>query len=103
MNTDKPEAPSPNADDITTAEKDALFNFPCDFPIKIMGQNADTLRPHVEETTARLGVESVSLTERPSAKGNYLAITLTIRATSRGQLDELYRALGESADVKALL
>ncbi|MBA2690388.1 MAG: DUF493 family protein, partial [Burkholderiales bacterium] len=30
---------------------------------------------------------------RASAKGNYLSLTCTIRATSKRQLDELYREL----------
>lgn len=94
-------------DDVTTnttaGDDDTLFEFPCDFPIKIMGQNAASLSQHVDDTIAKLGVEKLDLTERTSAKGNYLALTLTVRATSRAQLDELYQALGESDDVKALL
>lgn len=82
---------------------DALFDFPCDFPIKIMGQNAESLRQHVADTVAELAVEQVSLSERASAKGNYLALTLTVRATSREQLDEIYLALGKSDNVKAIL
>ena len=82
---------------------DELFDFPCDFPIKIMGQNSPTLGEHVETTVAQLGVEQIDLTERQSARGNYLALTLTVRATSRAQLDALYQALGRSDDVKALL
>ena len=40
---------------------------------------------------------------RPSSNGNYLGITVTIRATSREQLDNLYRALSGHPMVKVVL
>ena len=80
-----------------------LFDFPCDFPIKIMGQEENALKAHVEAVTREQDVETVSLTQRESSKGNYLALTLTVRAHSRAQLDALYRALGDSPNVKAML
>jgi putative lipoic acid-binding regulatory protein len=44
-----------------------------------------------------------SMEMRPSAKGNYLALTATVRATSREQLDNLYRALTSHPMVKVVL
>ena len=82
---------------------DELFDFPCDFPIKIMGQEEAVLKAHVASVTREQSVETVSLTQRESRRGNYLALTLTVRAHSRAQLDALYRALGDSPNVKALL
>ena len=40
---------------------------------------------------------------RPSSKGNYLSLTATVRATSRQQLDDLYRALSSHPMVKVVL
>jgi putative lipoic acid-binding regulatory protein len=40
---------------------------------------------------------------RPSSKGNYLSLTVTVRATSREQLDNLYRELSSHAMVKVVL
>jgi putative lipoic acid-binding regulatory protein len=40
---------------------------------------------------------------RPSPKGNYLSLTVTVRATSREQLDNLYRALSSHPMVKVVL
>jgi putative lipoic acid-binding regulatory protein len=40
---------------------------------------------------------------RPSTKGNYLSLTVTVRATSREQLDNLYRALSSHPMVKMVL
>lgn len=82
---------------------DDLFDFPCDFPIKIMGQDADVLKQHIDATARAQNVEIISVSERSSSKGNYVALTLTVRATSRKQLDELYRAVGAHDNVKAML
>jgi putative lipoic acid-binding regulatory protein len=40
---------------------------------------------------------------RPSTKGNYLSLTVTVRATSREQLDNLYRSLSSHYMVKMVL
>ncbi|MFK7886600.1 MAG: YbeD family protein [Gammaproteobacteria bacterium] len=82
---------------------DDLFDFPCDFPIKIMGQDSAALKAHVETTANAQNVAIVSLTERSSSKGNYVALTLTVKATSRAQLDALYQAIGANDNVKAML
>ncbi len=68
-----------------------------------MGQHEQDLKAHVASVTAEQGVETVSLTQRESSKGNYLALTLTVRAHSRAQLDALYIAIGASPNVKAML
>lgn len=74
---------------------ESLIEFPCDFPIKIMGDNsaefeAEILRI-VRQHVPDLG--ETAIRQRQSGQGNYLAITVTIRAESRTQLDNLYRAL----------
>lgn len=78
-----------------TMSNETLIDFPCDFPIKIMGDNtvefeAEILRI-VRQHAPDLGEAAIK--QRPSGKGNYLAITVTIRAHSKQQLDDLYRAL----------
>lgn len=82
-----------------------LLEFPCDFPVKIMGvahadfaqAMLDLVRLHAPD------FDAASITMRPSAKGNYLAVTCTIRATSKVQLDDLYRALSAHPYVKMAL
>lgn len=84
---------------------DSLITYPCDFPIKIMGITqeafaqtmADLVRLHDPEFDAS------HMEMRPSAKGNYLSLTVTVRATSREQLDNLYRALSSHPMVKVVL
>jgi putative lipoic acid-binding regulatory protein len=78
-----------------TEEAPSLLEFPCDFPLKIIGfQRAgyaqavlDVVRTHAPD------YDGAEMQMRPSSKGKYLSLTCTIRATSRQQLDALYQAL----------
>jgi hypothetical protein len=84
---------------------DDLLSFPCAFPIKVMGVQSDTFEQEIV-TLARnyapdLADDAVHC--RPSSKGNYLALTLTIQAQSREQIDNIYRALTARSDVKMVL
>ena len=75
--------------------EDSLIEYPSDFPIKVMGKQhpefAQTLTAVVLEHDP--GFDPASVEMRPSKGGNYLGLTFTVRATSREQLDALYRAL----------
>jgi putative lipoic acid-binding regulatory protein len=77
------------------SERDSLLEFPCTFPIKVMGRcnsgfEATALaivRHHVPDFSTE-DMRAVA-----SRKGNYLSVTFSIRADSREQLDNLYRQL----------
>jgi putative lipoic acid-binding regulatory protein len=43
------------------------------------------------------------MSRRSSSAGKYLGLTLTVKATSREQLDELYRTLSTHPMVKVVL
>lgn len=85
--------------------KATLLEFPCDFPIKIMGARVDGFAQAVAEVVVRHapGFDPASMEMRPSSKGNYLSLTCTIRAESKAQLDDLYRALTAHPMVKVVL
>lgn len=87
------------------AAEPSLLEFPCDFPIKVMGKREDGFAQAVLETVLRHAPEfdAAAIEMRPSAKGNYLGITCTIRAVSREQLDALYRELSAHPLVKVVL
>lgn len=74
---------------------DTLFEFPCDFPLKVMGRKSDDFRSIVIGIVQKhVGtVEPENIEERPSKDGNYLSLTCTFKAQSREQLDNLYREL----------
>lgn len=84
---------------------DSLIEYPSDFPIKIMGVMQDafaqTIADLVKEYDPTFDAEKMEM--RPSAQGNYLGLTVTVRATSREQLDNLYRALTSHPMVKMVL
>ena len=77
------------------SEKKTLQEFPSEFPIKVMGRREGDLRATtqgiVERHAGKLAEEHVKT--RTSGDGNFLAITYTITATSREQLDDIYREL----------
>jgi putative lipoic acid-binding regulatory protein len=75
--------------------EDTLFKFPTDFPVKIMGQATDDFRSLVLGIVTRHFGELAPdrIEERPSSNGKYLGLTVTVHATSKAQLDALYREL----------
>lgn len=76
-------------------EKDTLFEFPCDFPLKVMGRRTDDFRSLVLGIVQKHvgAVTPDKIEERPSKDGNYLSLTCTFSAQSKAQLDDLYREL----------
>lgn len=78
--------------DLTLKEGETLLEFPCEFPIKAMGLTCDALEISVIEIINR-HVDNLSegaLRMRPSKTGKYTAITITITAHSKQQLDNIY-------------
>jgi putative lipoic acid-binding regulatory protein len=84
---------------------ESLIEYPTDFPIKIMGVMQDAfVQTMVELVTLHDPTFHVGKMEmRPSAKGTYLGLTVTVHAISREQLDNLYRALTSHPMVKMVL
>lgn len=85
--------------------EESLIQYPCAFPIKVMGERvnglvsaivavAKSFDPAFDENTVEL---------RESSSGKYLGVTVTVTATSRDQLDELYRTLSTHPMVKVVL
>lgn len=89
----------------TPAAKTDLIEYPSDFPIKVMGAaHADFTATMVELVLLHDPEFDASKVEfRPSSKGNYVGLTMTVRAVSREQLDNLYRALSSHPMVKVVL
>ena len=81
------------------------LEFPTDFPIKIMGRRDDGFAQAIVEVVLQHApdFDAATLEMRSSKDGNYLSLTATVRATSREQLDALYRALTSHPMVKIVL
>jgi uncharacterized protein len=99
MNPEKPAT--------TTAPvvEESLIVYPCAFPIKVMGAKVDgfvhAITVIAHEFDPMFDAKTLEL--RESKGGNYLGITINITATSREQLDELYRTLSTHPMVKMVL
>jgi putative lipoic acid-binding regulatory protein len=89
----------------STPELESLLAFPCDFPIKVMGQARPGFAQAVLQVVLRHApdYDAASMQMRPSREGTYLSLTVTIRAVSREQLDDLYRELCDHPMVKMVL
>jgi putative lipoic acid-binding regulatory protein len=81
--------------------EESVIEFPCDFPIKMMGRDTPEFR-----ATARLLIENHvgTVTEEAiqvnlSAKSNFVSVTITVIATSQQQLDDIYRDVSAHDDV----
>ena len=85
--------------------KDTLLEFPCDFPLKIMGKAEDELAQVVLEIVTRHApdFDGAPMEMRASSGGNYLGLTCTVVATSKSQLDALYMDLTAHPLVKVVL
>lgn len=81
------------------------LQFPCEFPIKVMGRQAvDFEAMVVALISAHVGViEQARVRSRASSNGRFLAVTVTIRAESRAQLDDVYRSLTAAEQVLLVL
>ena len=85
--------------------KETLIEYPSVFPIKVMGAMVDGFAEAMCQVALQFdpAFDPATIELRPSKGGNYLGVTLCITATSREQLDDLYRALTSHPMVKIAL
>jgi putative lipoic acid-binding regulatory protein len=83
----------------------SLITYPSAFPIKVMGPQVPGFVEAIVDVARRFdpGFDASTVEQRPSRAGNYLGLTITVTATSREQLDELYRTLSTHPMVKVVL
>jgi len=86
-------------------ERASLLEFPCDFPLKVMGRSESgfearalaIVRSHLPD------FDAANMHSAASRKGNYLSVTFDLRATSQEQLDALYRELTACEEILMVL
>jgi putative lipoic acid-binding regulatory protein len=80
---------------------DSVMNFPCSFPIKLMGRETavfrQTARKLVEKHTGPRDDDAIE--SSLSRNGRFVSVTITVVAESREQLDNIYRDATAHADV----
>ena len=83
----------------------SLIEYPSQFPIKVMGAHVEGFVEAIAHVARQFDpdFDAATIEQRPSKGGNYLGLTVTITATSREQLDEIYRTLTTHPMVKVVL
>ncbi|WP_343630721.1 DUF493 family protein [Roseateles sp.] len=83
----------------------SLIEYPSQFPIKVMGAHVEGFVEAIVSVAQQFdpAFDSATVERRPSKGGNYLGVTIVVTATSREQLDELYRTLTTHPMVKVVL
>jgi putative lipoic acid-binding regulatory protein len=83
----------------------SLIEYPSQFPVKVMGAHVDGFVEAIVSVAQQFdpAFDAASIERRPSSGGKYLGVTITVTATSREQLDELYRTLTTHPMVKVVL
>ena len=91
MDTQNPDAPK--------------IEFPCDYPIKVLGRQSDGFRELVVEVMSRHAgaISADRISERASGKGTFLSVTVVITATGKDQLDAIHRDLMATGRVQMVL
>lgn len=82
-----------------------LIEFPCHFPIKIMGKNSATFLDEIKEITLKHfpSIEDERITFNLSQASNYIAITVTVFAENKDLLDAFYQDLTKHPGIQMVL
>jgi len=88
-----------------TAQQETLIEFPCDFPIKVMGETHADFTAEIIKTIQQVepSFDVSKIEMRGSSAGKYISLTCTVHVTSKPQLDDIYRALTSHPMVKVVL
>lgn len=88
-----------------TDKDESLIKFPCDFTLKIMGKADSPFETTVLGIIKKhfIHVTEEHIEKRPSKKGNYLALSVTVHAQNKAELDALYLELSQNEHVIMVL
>lgn len=102
---DRTNAPEGEGVPLTKDARESLIEYPSAFPIKIVGVNENGFVHAITHIAKQFdpAFDAAGIELRESGGGKYLGITITVTATSREQLDELYRALSTHPMAKWVL
>ena len=100
-----PSPPGAPKSDAPAPRQESLIKYPSLFPIKVMGVKVDGLVAAITHIAHQFDpkFDARTIELRESKGGKYLGVTITVTATSREQLDELYRTLSTHPMVKVVL
>ena len=86
-------------------DDDSLFDFPTQFPIKVMGKTSPNFRALVVELISPLAeFDSLNdVREQASSNARFVSVTVTFTATSREQLDKIYQTLNDHDEILMII
>ena len=84
---------------------DTLLEFPCAFPIKVMGSDENAIRGVLDNVLEEYapGLQDGDISLRAGSKGRFVSVTVTVQAQSKKQLDAIYQALSSSEHILVVL
>tara|TARA_B100000035_G_scaffold134321_1_gene114294 strand:+ start:48338 stop:48610 length:273 start_codon:yes stop_codon:yes gene_type:complete len=86
-------------------KKDTLIDFPCDFPIKIIGivneEFTNIIVNIIQKHSSKFDAHNIEM--KGSSGGKYISLTCTVNVSSKNQLDNLYRELSSHPMTKFVL
>ncbi len=86
-------------------ERESLIDFPCRFPIKVMGRDKSEFKAHVLQIISAhvddIAADDIAI--QPSRHGRFLSVTVTVEAQSQDHLDRIYRTLTASEQILYVL
>ena len=88
-----------------TEQEPPKIEFPCDYPIKVLGRSSEALESVVFDVIERHapGFDQQTITVNASSKGTFTSITITINATGADQLEALHQDLLATGHVKMVI
>lgn len=87
------------------ADKKSLIEFPCHFPIKIIGKNSTVFAEEIRAITLKHFPDTPNsfIVSKESERANYLSMTVTVYVHSQEELDAFYLELTRHPDIKMVL
>lgn len=103
--SDQPGSDKPGSNSLGAENEPPKIEFPCAYPIKVMGNKCAEFRSHVMIVMERHapGFDDLAVTVRDSSKGKYQSLTVTITATGEEQLQAIFVDLKTSSLVQMVL
>jgi uncharacterized protein len=85
--------------------RESLLTFPCDFPIKVIGEVSDKFETDIIKIVRQHypNLQDNAIQRQASKQGTYLALSITVHAISQATLDALYQDLSKHPGTKMVL
>jgi putative lipoic acid-binding regulatory protein len=92
-------------DAFDSEERETLLEFPCEFPLKMMGHDRQAFHEAARDIVERHAgaLDDAAIRQSLSRKANFVALTITINAVSQEQLDRIYEELSAHDEILVAL